>query len=40
MRVDEFEERVWAMEQVRLVLRRPSNADVGDYDFQNAANQT
>ncbi|MBA2490318.1 MAG: hypothetical protein ACR2KU_05500 [Gammaproteobacteria bacterium] len=39
MTVSEFEDAVWALEGVRIVIRAPAETIVGDYDFRNAANE-
>ncbi|WP_445677477.1 hypothetical protein [Pseudomonas putida] len=38
--VQEFEEQVWTVEGIRVVVRAPENARVPEYDYQNAANST
>jgi len=40
MKASEFEDKVWEIEGVRVVLRCPDNHQVEDYDYKNAANQT
>ena len=37
MNVIEFEQRVFEIEEVRLVIRAPSTAEVEDFDFQRSA---
>lgn len=37
MKVWEFEEKVWDIEGIRIVVRCPSETKVSDYDYQNAA---
>ena len=39
MRVNEFEEKVWEIEGVRIVIRANSNEKVEVYDFVNTAPQ-
>ncbi len=38
--VQEFEEQVWAIEGIRVVVRAPENTQIADYDYQNAATST
>lgn len=39
MTASEFEDEVWAVENIRIVIRTDdSDQDVGDYDYTNAAN--
>ncbi|MDR0458257.1 MAG: hypothetical protein LBH10_04410 [Burkholderiaceae bacterium] len=40
MKVREFEEKVWAIEGVRIVLRVDQNTEVGDYPYERAADET
>lgn len=40
MTVTEFEEVVWEIETIRLVIRADLNEEVGDYPYQNAADKT
>jgi hypothetical protein len=40
MRVDVFEARVWEVEGIRIVVRAPERTEVGDYEWQNAAQET
>jgi hypothetical protein len=40
MIVIDFEEKVWEAEGIRIVVRAPVNTVVGDYDCQNAAQET
>ena len=37
MTVKEFEEAVWQLESIRLVIREASGAEVDDYDYERAA---
>ena len=39
MKVSDFEDKVWEVDGIRLTLRLPANSEVGDYDWQNAADQ-
>lgn len=38
MTIKEFEDTIWRLEGIRLVVRE--TGDVDDYDYQNAANRT
>lgn len=38
MRLPEFEEQVWEVEGIRIVVRGDEDDEVEDYDFKNAAN--
>tara|TARA_B100000700_G_scaffold331223_2_gene462419 strand:+ start:6894 stop:7163 length:270 start_codon:yes stop_codon:yes gene_type:complete len=40
MTVKEFEEAVWQLEGIRLVIREASGAEVADYDYDRAAYRT
>ena len=40
MRVRDFEETVWKVEGIRIVVRAAENAQVGDYDYTKAASRT
>lgn len=40
MTVTEFEDAVWRVENIRIVLRAGSAAQVEDYEYTNAASQT
>jgi hypothetical protein len=40
MNVAEFEDAVWAVEGVRIVIRAAPNTAVGDYDYQRGAQDT
>ena len=40
MTIKEFEESVWRLEGIRLVVRETVDVQVDDYDYQNAANRT
>lgn len=37
MKASDFEEKVWAVEGIRIVLRTDPNTEVKDYDKKNAA---
>ena len=37
MIVSEFENRIFEIEEVRLIVRAPAGAEVEDYDFQRCA---
>ena len=37
MTVSEFEEAVWNLEGIRIVIRAATNVEVGDYEYVNAA---
>ena len=37
MKAWEFEEKVWEIEGIRIVVRASSEIEVSDYDYQNAA---
>jgi hypothetical protein len=39
MRVRDFEQRVWELEGIRVVVRANRNEEVEDYDYKNAANE-
>lgn len=39
MKASEFEDKVWEIDGIRLVLRVPPNQIVEDYNWQNAADQ-
>ena len=38
MKVREFEQRVWELEGLRIVVRANRNDEVEEYDYRNAAN--
>lgn len=40
MNINEFEDAVWAKENIRIVIRSRSNAQVQDYRYSNAAQDT
>jgi hypothetical protein len=40
MKVSEFEDKVWTIEKVRIVLRVDPCTEVEDYDFKNAADES
>ena len=42
MTVEEFEARVWEVEDIRIVIRAPAGEEVDDYGYENAreANHT
>jgi hypothetical protein len=37
VKATEFEEKFWAVEGVRIVLRTDPNNEVGDYTYKNGA---
>ena len=37
MKIWEFEQAVWSLEGVRVVIRDSANADVGDYNYKKQA---
>ena len=39
MKVRDFEQRVWELEGLRIVVRANRNDEVEDYDYKNAANE-
>jgi hypothetical protein len=39
MTVEDFEERVWEIDHVRIVVRAGARVNIGDYDWQNSADQ-
>lgn len=40
MTIQEFEDAIWAIEGVRLVVRSAANKTVSGYDYKKAANET
>ena len=40
MKASEFEDKVWEVEGIRLVLRCADNQEIGDYGYTNAISQT
>lgn len=38
--IQEFEEQVWSLEGIRLIVRAPENAQIPDYAYQKAATST
>ena len=40
MKASEFEEKVWAVEGVRIVLRTDPNTEVADYNYKKAADES
>jgi len=40
MTVEEFEEKVWEVEGIRIVVRAPADTPVGDYDYQKACQES
>ncbi|MFM5047313.1 hypothetical protein ACET69_20780 [Aeromonas veronii] len=38
--VEEFEDKVWELEGVRVTIRAPKDAQVNDYDYQRATTET
>jgi hypothetical protein len=39
MKATDFEDKVWEIEGIRIVLRCPPNTEVSGYDYKNAADQ-
>jgi hypothetical protein len=39
MKVSEFEQLVWDLERLRIVVRANRNEEIDDYDYRNAANE-
>lgn len=40
MKASDFEEKIWTIEGIRVVLRTDPNAEVADYDYKNAADES
>lgn len=40
MNTEEFEEAVWTIEKIRIVVRAPSTTVLKDYSFKNAADES
>ncbi len=40
MRAADFEEKVWSIEKIRIVLRTNPNTEVEDYDYKNSADES
>lgn len=40
MKARDFEEKVWAIEGIRIALRTDPNTEVEDYDYKNAADES
>jgi hypothetical protein len=40
VKASDFEDKVWEVEGIRIVLRCPENQEVDDYDYTNAISQT
>lgn len=40
MKASDFEEKVWAVEGIRIVLRTDQNTDVGEYSYKKAADES
>jgi hypothetical protein len=40
MKAIDFEEKVWAIESIRIVLRTTPNTEVEDYDYKKAADES
>ncbi len=40
MKLGEFEQRIWELEGIRIVVRGEKNLDVEDYDYKYAAIET
>lgn len=39
MKASDFEDKVWEIEGIRIVLRCPPDREVAEYDYKNAANK-
>ena len=39
MKVEDFEQAVWEVETIRVVVRAPAGAQVAEYSNQNAADE-
>jgi hypothetical protein len=39
MKVCDFEDKVWEIDRIRLVLRIPEGQEVGEYDWKKAADE-
>lgn len=40
MNVSEFEEKVWDVDRIRIVVRAPENTIIGDYMWTNASSES
>lgn len=40
MKAAEFEEKVWAIEGIRIVLRTDPKKEVGDYNYKKSADES
>jgi hypothetical protein len=40
MKAVDFEDKVWAIEGIRIVLRTDPNTEVDDYDYKNSADES
>ena len=40
MSVADFEEAVWTLDGVRIVIRSPTDSEIGAYDYERAAVET
>ena len=40
MKVKEFEQKVWEVDKIRLVIRAPASEDVGDFVQKRASTET
>jgi hypothetical protein len=40
MNVSEFEEEVWAIDRVRIVIRASENTPIGDYTWTKATSES
>jgi hypothetical protein len=40
MKATDFEEKVWAIEGIRIVLRTDPGTEVKDYDYKNGADES
>jgi len=38
--VEDFEEKVWEIDRIRIVVRAPAKDQVDDYNWQNSAAET
>ena len=40
MKVSEFEDKVWRVESIRIIVRASADQEVGEYNYNNAADAT
>jgi hypothetical protein len=40
MKAGDFEEKVWTIEGIRIVLRTAPDTEVGDYDYKKGADES